>query len=84
MDENIYDELIRRIRKEAALVDGILGTEKCFVRKSGTKYHLDLHAIVDGDIPVKEGHMLAHRLEDHLRSRLPELKRINIHVEPAG
>lgn len=82
MDENMYDELIQRIRKEAALVDGILGTEKCFVRKSGTKYHLDLHAIVDGNIPVKEGHMLAHRLEDHLRSRLPELERINIHVEP--
>ncbi|HWL00447.1 MAG TPA: cation diffusion facilitator family transporter [Parapedobacter sp.] len=82
MDENIYGELIERIREKALRVEGILGTEKCFVRKSGTTYHVDLHAIVDGDIPVKEGHMLAHRLENYLRKALPELARVIIHIEP--
>lgn len=82
MDENVYSELIEQIREKAVHVDGILGTEKCFVRKSGTSYHVDLHAIVDGDISVKEGHMLAHRLEDYLRQQLPELAHVLIHVEP--
>ena len=65
-------------------VEGILGTEKCFVRKSGTNYHVELHAIVDGNIPVKEGHVLAHRLEDYLREEIPELAHVIIHVEPGN
>lgn len=82
MDENRYGDLIQEIRKKSVLVEGILGTEKCFVRKSGTKYHVDLHAIVDGDISVKEGHMLAHQLERYLRKQLPQLAHVLIHLEP--
>ncbi|MDZ7647967.1 MAG: hypothetical protein U5K54_12760 [Cytophagales bacterium] len=33
MDENIYDDLIEEIRKVSLAVNGVLGTEKCFIRK---------------------------------------------------
>jgi divalent metal cation (Fe/Co/Zn/Cd) transporter len=46
------------------------------------KYHVDLHAIVDANISVKEGHELAHNLKDVLRSKIPELGQVLIHVEP--
>jgi divalent metal cation (Fe/Co/Zn/Cd) transporter len=36
---------------------------KCFLSVAGMKYHVDLHAIVDGNISVKEGHELAHNLK---------------------
>jgi len=83
MDEHRYDDLIAEIRRIALTVDGIRGTEKCFVRKSGTRYHVDLHAIVDGGISVKAGHDLAHNLSDTLRSELPDLDHISVHIEPA-
>lgn len=82
MDEHLYDDLLEEIREESIEVNGILGTEKCFIRKAGMKYHVDLHAIVDGDIPVKEGHEIAHRLKDHLRTEIPSLGHVLIHIEP--
>ncbi|QQD13496.1 cation diffusion facilitator family transporter [Sphingobacterium sp. UDSM-2020] len=82
MDENLYDDIIAEIRINAVKVDGILGTEKCFVRKLGTKHLVDLHAIVSGDISVKEGHQLAHRLQDYLQKKMPQLGNILIHIEP--
>lgn len=82
MDEHLYDDLTVEIRKASVKVEGIIDTEKCFIRKAGMNYHLELHAIVDGNISVKEGHLLAHNLEDFLRIEIPELGHILIHIEP--
>ena len=84
MDEHVYDDLIDEIRKVAKGVEGIIDTEKCFIRKAGMRYHVDLHAIVDGTISVWEGHELAHKLKDTLRSQLPMLGHVLIHIEPSG
>ena len=82
MDEHLYDDLIEDIRKVSSQVSGIIGTEKCFIRKAGMKYHVDLHAIVDSNITVKEGHDLSHLLKDTLRKEIPELGHVLIHIEP--
>lgn len=82
MDENVYDDLIEEIRIQSLKVEGILGTEKCFIRKTGMKYHVDLHAIVDGQISVKQGHTISHLLKDYLRKEIPNLGHVLIHIEP--
>ena len=82
MDEHLYDDLVVEIRKVALTVNGIKGTEKCFIRKAGMKYHVDLHAIVDANITVKEGHEIAHNLKDTLRKEILELGHVLIHIEP--
>lgn len=82
MDENVYDELIADIRKVAATVEGVVDTEKCFIRKAGMKYHVDLHATVKAEITVREGHDIAHLLKDTLREKLPQLGHVLIHIEP--
>lgn len=82
MDEHQYDDLVDEIRKVSLTVNGILGTEKCFIRKAGMKYHVDLHAVVNKDISVKAGHDLAHLLKDTLRNEIPELGHVLIHIEP--
>ena len=82
MDEHLYDDLIDDIRRISLSVDGILGTEKCFIRKAGMKYHVDLHAIVNGKRSVKEGHDLAHKLKDTLRNQITSLGQVLIHIEP--
>ena len=82
MDEHFHDDLVAQIRTEAMKVDGIIDTEKCFVRKAGMKFHIDLHATVDANITVKEGHEIAHKLKDTLRQQIPVLGHVLIHVEP--
>jgi cation diffusion facilitator family transporter len=82
MDEHLYDDLIDEIRKVSIQVEGVLDTEKCFIRKAGMKYHVDLHATVDANLTVKEGHDIAHLLKDTLRKEIPELGHVLIHIEP--
>lgn len=82
MDEHLNEDLIVEIRKVAQQVDGIVNTEKCFIRKAGMKYHVELHAIVNSNITVKEGHEISHMLKDTLREEIPELGHVLIHVEP--
>jgi cation diffusion facilitator family transporter len=83
MDEHLYDDLIASIRSVSIEVEGIVGTEKCFIRKAGMYYHVELHAIVDALITVKQGHDLAHKLKDTLRLKIPELGHVLIHIEPS-
>ncbi|MCB9322148.1 MAG: cation transporter [Lewinellaceae bacterium] len=82
MDEHLHDDLISKIRALAGLVEGVVDTEKCFVRKSGLSYHVDLHLIVNGNISVREGHGIAHNLKNYLQLKMPEISDILIHVEP--
>ena len=82
MDEHFYDTQIIEIRKKSIEIQGVLGTEKCFVRKAGMFYHVDLHVIVNGKISVKEGHNIAHKLKDYLKIEIPNLGHVLIHIEP--
>mgnify|MGYP005751429857 CR=1 FL=1 len=84
MDENNHEELIAEIREVSLTVPGVKGTEKCFIRKAGMKYHVDLHATVDGRQTVREGHDIAHLLKDTLRREIPQIGHVLIHIEPAG
>lgn len=82
MDEQRYDSLLEEIRITSLQVPGVTGTEKCFIRKAGMKFHVDLHALVDGTITVTEGHDIAHNLTDHLCEKIPVLGHVHIHIEP--
>ncbi len=82
MDEHQYDDLIAQIREVAIRVEGVKGTEKCFIRKAGMKYLVDLHAKVDAEIPVRQGHEIAHRLTDVLKKEIPLIGYVLIHIEP--
>ncbi|RMG85086.1 MAG: cation transporter [Bacteroidetes bacterium] len=82
MDEHLHDDLEAQIRRIAQKIEGVEGTEKCHIRKSGMVYHIDLHLIVNGDLSVREGHEIAHRLKDAIREALPNVADVLIHVEP--
>ncbi|GEP50120.1 cation transporter [Flavobacterium noncentrifugens] len=82
LDEHLYDDLIVKIREISTTVDGVIDTEKCYVRKTGMMYLVDLHLIVKGEITVTEGHEIAHRLKDTIQEKLPEIADVLIHVEP--
>lgn len=82
MDEHLYDDLVEEIRAKTKNVNGVIGTEKCFVRKIGTRYYVDLHVIVSGDIPVREGHDISHNVKDYLKNEINDLGNVLIHIEP--
>jgi cation diffusion facilitator family transporter len=72
-----------QLRHVAADVPGVAGIEVCRVRRSGLAYLVDIHVEVDGSLPVRDGHKLAHEVKDALlRSPTPVLD-VLVHIEPA-
>ncbi len=82
MDEHMYDEMISHIREIAQSIHGVVETEKCYVRKTGMTFLVDLHIAVDASISVKDGHDIAHEVKNLLLQNLPEIADVLIHVEP--
>jgi len=82
MDEHTHDDVVIKIREVSKTVIGVIETEKCYIRKTGMKYHVDLHIIVDSNITVKEGHDISHQLKNKIQEEMPEISNILMHVEP--
>ncbi len=51
--------MIERIRATAAAVPGVEGIDKSYARKTGFKYHVDLHIEVDPGMTVEASHAIA-------------------------
>jgi cation diffusion facilitator family transporter len=82
MDEHRYDQFIEELRTTSKGVEGVIYTEKCYVRKMGMRYVVDLHLVVDAELTVREGHRISHLLKDTLMASHPEIADVLIHVEP--
>ena len=72
------------IREAAARVPGVVGVEKCLVRKMGLQFYVDLHLRVDGEITVRDGHDIAHDVKETIRATNPRIVDVLVHVEPAA
>jgi cation diffusion facilitator family transporter len=75
-------DIATRVRATATRVPGVLGLDKCFVRKMGFSFYVDLHIIVSGELSVREGHRLAHLVKDSVLEELPQIAEVLVHVEP--
>lgn len=77
------EPLLDAVRATALDVDGVRGVEKCFGRKTGLQYHVDLHLEVDGWISVDAGHQIAAAVRDRIRHQVPSVSDVLVHVEPS-
>ncbi len=78
------DESLQEIRDVALSVPGVLDVEKCFARKAGLQYYVDLHIEVDPELTVRASHEIAGTVRTDLRRRLDWIADVLIHVEPAA
>ena len=82
MDAQADDEFVQQIRQAAESVDGVRVVEKLWVRKTGLEYLADLHVEVDKSLTVEQGHMIGHRVKDHLVAKFARLRDVLVHLEP--
>ncbi len=59
-----------------------LGVEKCSARKTGLKYHVDLHLEVDPAKTVAESHEIATEVKLQIKARLDWVADVLVDVEP--
>ena len=82
MDAAPSNEIVEKIKELAGSVPQVKGIEKCFVRKMGFDYYVDIHIEVNGGLSVTEGHRIAHLVKDTpLESGLRVIN-VLVHVEP--
>jgi cation diffusion facilitator family transporter len=72
------------IRGAAVRVPGAKGVEKCFARKTGLRYHVDLHLEVDPELTVRESHDIATAVRIAVKTDVPWVEDVLVHVEPYG
>jgi cation diffusion facilitator family transporter len=83
MDTMPDEAHMAEIRAAATSVPGALGVEKCFARKTGLGYHVDLHLEVDPEMTVRQSHEIAHRVRLRIVETLDWVADVLVHVEPA-
>src|SRR6202012_313559 len=66
MDAAPSNEIVGKVRELAANIASVDLVEKCFVRKMGFDYYVDLHIQVSPELTVAQGHEIAHHVKDSL------------------
>jgi cation diffusion facilitator family transporter len=82
MDTMPEGKQMDEIRAVAMRVPGTLGIEKCFARKTGLRYHVDLHLEVDPELTVRASHDIATAVRIAIKSDLDWVEDVLVHVEP--
>ena len=82
MDAAPSKEIVGRVRNLASQNPMVLKVEKCYVRKMGFDYFVDIHIQVDGSLSVTEGHAIAHAVKSKLLESNLRIKDVLVHVEP--
>jgi cation diffusion facilitator family transporter len=75
-------EIEEGIRAVASAVPGVRALDKCFVRKMGLEYFVDLHVIVEGGISVLDGHEIGHHVKDAIMRDNSGVADVLVHIEP--
>jgi len=73
---------VQKVRDTAAKVENVMGIDKCFVRKMGFDYFVDIHVLVDASLPVFKGHQIAHKVKDELMKEYSNISDVLVHIEP--
>jgi divalent metal cation (Fe/Co/Zn/Cd) transporter len=84
MDTAPGREMIDQIREIATATPGVDRVEKCFVRKVGYQYFVDMHVEVDPQMTVLRSHEIAHAVKDKIRGVIPAVTDVLVHIEPLG
>ncbi len=82
MDHSPDHELVEQIRAVAGTIPGVGGVEKCFVRKMGYQFFVDMHVEVDPQMTVERSHRIGHEVKNKVRAQVPSVRDVLIHIEP--
>jgi cation diffusion facilitator family transporter len=82
MDAAPAADLVFSVRKLAKEIPGVDDIDKCFVRKMGYQFFVDIHVVVDSQMTVERSHRIGHDVKDKLRAEIPAVRDVLVHIEP--
>lgn len=82
MEQSLPDEVEQEILQLAGSVEGVEEPHDLRTRRIGNHYAIELHILMDGNIPLREAHDKASEVEERLRKQYGEETHVVVHVEP--
>jgi cation diffusion facilitator family transporter len=83
MDTAPSQSFHEEVRRLAEATPGVENVEKCVVRKMGYHHFVDMHMQVDPKMSVQQAHDISHQVKDKVRSTLPSVRDVLVHIEPS-
>ncbi len=81
-EQSLPDEVEQEMLRLAASVDGVSEPHDLRTRRIGNHYAIELHILMDGNIPLRVAHDKASEVEELLRKQYGEDTHVVVHVEP--
>lgn len=81
MDRELPDEERERIKEVARSQPGVQGVHDLRTRSSGAQVFIQMHVEIDGDLPLREAHEIADRVEIEVGNAFPNAEVI-VHQDP--
>ncbi len=75
-------QVFDRLHELAAEIPALRDTHNVRIVNQGGALYVSLHCVFDGSLKIDEVHRLSSRIEDRLKSTIPEIESVHIHVEP--
>lgn len=82
MEQSLPEEVEDEIMDIVKSVPDVTEPHDLCTRRIGNHYAIEMHVLMDGDMPLSEAHDKATEMERLLKERYGEETHISIHVEP--
>jgi cation diffusion facilitator family transporter len=82
MEQSLPEEVENEILDLVKSVPDVIEPHELCTRRIGNHYAIEMHILMDGDLPLKEAHDKATEIEQKLKDRYGEETHVSIHVEP--
>jgi cation diffusion facilitator family transporter len=76
--------VVERVERVAAGIAGVEQVHDVRARWIGHQVHVELHIVVDEDLPTRQSHAVAEEVRHALLHELPQLALVSVHVDPCG
>ncbi len=75
-------DVLDKIKHTAQAVDGVINAHDIHARFSGGQIFSEIHIVVNPEITVWEGHIIADNVEEAVIKEVEDLVRVIVHVDP--
>ena len=82
MEHSLPDDVEQEILRQAGSVEGVEEPHDLRTRRIGNHYAIELHILMDGNVPLLVAHDRASEVEERLRKLYGEETHVVVHVEP--
>lgn len=82
VDKAADDQTEKKIRETILTVPGVEGIDSLKTRLFASKIYIDTEILANGELTLKEAHLIAESVHDRIESEIEGVKHIMVHVNP--